>query len=48
VVVQRLIRTIERDGATATTGMTHIAIQEHLDGKNVEWMEKASDDQYRR
>ena len=35
-------------GATATTGMTHIAIQEHLDGKRVEWMEKVSDEQYRR
>jgi len=35
-------------GATATTGMTHIAIQEHLNGKVVEWMEKVSDDQYRR
>jgi quercetin dioxygenase-like cupin family protein len=35
-------------GATATTGMTHIAIQEHLDGKVVEWMEKVSDEQYRR
>jgi quercetin dioxygenase-like cupin family protein len=35
-------------GATATTGMTHIAIQEWLDGKNVEWMEKVSDEQYRR
>ncbi len=35
-------------GATATTGMTHIAIQEHLDGKSVEWMEKVSDEQYRR
>ena len=35
-------------GATATTGMTHIAIQEHLDGKAVEWMEKVSDEQYRR
>ncbi len=34
-------------GATATTRMTHIAIQEHLDGKNVEWMEKVSDEQYR-
>jgi 4-carboxymuconolactone decarboxylase len=29
--------------ATATTGMTHIAIQEHLDGKTVDWMEKVSD-----
>ena len=35
-------------GATPTTGMTHIAIQEYLDGKVVEWMEKVSDDQYRR
>jgi quercetin dioxygenase-like cupin family protein len=33
-------------GATSTTGMTHIAIQEALDGKNVEWMEKVSDAQY--
>jgi hypothetical protein len=34
-------------GATATTAMTHIAIQEQLDGKTVDWMEKVSDDQYR-
>ena len=34
-------------GATATTGMTHIAIVEKLDGKSAEWMEKVSDDQYR-
>jgi hypothetical protein len=27
--------------------MTHIAIQEPLDGKVVHWMEKVSDDQYR-
>lgn len=33
-------------GATATNGMSHIAIQEVLDGKNVEWMEKVSDEQY--
>ena len=33
-------------GATATTGMTHIAIQETLDGKAVEWMEQVSDAQY--
>jgi len=33
-------------GATLTTAMTHIAIQELLNGKNVEWMEKVSDDQY--
>jgi quercetin dioxygenase-like cupin family protein len=35
-------------GASATTGMTHIAIQESLNGKNVDWMEKVSDEQYRR
>jgi quercetin dioxygenase-like cupin family protein len=35
-------------GATATTRMTHIAIQEQLEGKVVEWMEKVSDSQYRR
>ncbi len=34
-------------GAAATTAMTHIAIQEQLDGKMVEWMEKVSDEQYR-
>ena len=33
-------------GATANTSMTHIAIQEQLDGKRVEWMEKVSDEQY--
>jgi len=33
-------------GATAANGMTHIAIQESLDGRNVEWMEKVSDAQY--
>jgi 4-carboxymuconolactone decarboxylase len=35
-------------GATATTGMTHLAIQESLEGKNVDWMEKVSDEQYGR
>jgi len=34
-------------GATATTGMTHIAIQEQHDGKTVDWMEKVTDEQYR-
>jgi quercetin dioxygenase-like cupin family protein len=34
-------------GATATTAMTHIAVQEQLDGKVVEWMEQVSDEQYR-
>jgi len=33
-------------GATATTAMTHLAVQERLDGKAVEWMEKVSDSQY--
>ena len=33
-------------GATSTTAMTHIAIQEQLDGKTVEWMEKVSEEQY--
>lgn len=35
-------------GATPTTAMTHIAIQEALDGKPVDWMEKVSDEQYLR
>jgi MFS family permease len=35
-------------GATPTTAMTHIAVQEKLDGKNVDWLEKVSDGQYRR
>src|SRR3989454_3756630 len=34
-------------GATATTAMTHIAIQEQLSGSTVDWMEKVSDEQYR-
>jgi quercetin dioxygenase-like cupin family protein len=33
-------------GATATTYMSHIAVQEQLDGKAVEWMEKVSDEEY--
>ncbi|WP_343226889.1 (R)-mandelonitrile lyase [Luteolibacter flavescens] len=33
-------------GATPTTGMTHIAIQEQLDGKVVEWLEQVSDEEY--
>jgi len=35
-------------GATATTAMTHIAIQEAVDGKVVEWMEHVTDEQYDR
>jgi len=33
-------------GAAPTTAMTHIAIQEQLDGKAVDWLEKVSDQQY--
>ena len=33
-------------GASPTTAMTHIAIQERLNGKAVDWMEKVSDEQY--
>jgi len=33
-------------GAAPTTGMTHIAIAEMLDGKVVEWMEHVTDEQY--
>jgi len=35
-------------GATRATSMTHIAIQEKLDGKVVDWMEKVSDEHYRK
>jgi quercetin dioxygenase-like cupin family protein len=34
-------------GAAPTTAMTHIAIQEALDGKAVEWLEKVTDEEYR-
>jgi quercetin dioxygenase-like cupin family protein len=33
-------------GAGPTTAMTHIAIQEHIEGKQVEWLEKVSDEEY--
>ena len=33
-------------GATPTTAMTHIAIQEKKDGEVVDWLEKVSDEQY--
>lgn len=33
-------------GAAPSTAMTHIAIQEALDGKAVEWMEQVTDEQY--
>jgi len=35
-------------GATPTTAMTHIAIQETINGRNVDWLEKVPDEQYRR
>ncbi|ACU63116.1 (R)-mandelonitrile lyase [Chitinophaga pinensis] len=34
-------------GATATTGMTHIAIQENLNGKVVDWLEKVTEEAYK-
>jgi quercetin dioxygenase-like cupin family protein len=34
-------------GASATTALTHIAIQEQLDGQAVDWMEHVSDEPYR-
>jgi len=35
-------------GASPTTAMTHVAIQEKLDGKVVDWMEKVTGQQYRK
>ena len=35
-------------GASPTTGMTHIAVQEAHNGKTVEWMEQVTDAQYRK
>ncbi len=35
-------------GATPTTAMTHIAIQEKLNGKVVDWMEHVTGEQYRK
>jgi quercetin dioxygenase-like cupin family protein len=35
-------------GAAETTAMTHIAIQEKLDGNAADWMEKVSDEQYKK
>jgi len=35
-------------GASPTTAMTHIALQENLNGKVVDWMEKVSDEQYQK
>ncbi|MES2276542.1 MAG: cupin domain-containing protein [Bacteroidota bacterium] len=33
-------------GASATNGMSHIAIQENLNGKVVDWLEHVSDSEY--
>ena len=44
---QRTSQLVHWHGATPTTAMTHIAIQENLDGKVVDWMEKISDEPYR-
>ncbi len=33
-------------GASATVGMSHTSITDSVDGKNVEWMEKVTDEQY--
>jgi quercetin dioxygenase-like cupin family protein len=33
-------------GASPTTAMTHIAVQEYLEGEAAEWMEHVSDEQY--
>jgi quercetin dioxygenase-like cupin family protein len=35
-------------GASPTTAITHLAIQERLDGKQVDWLEQVSDEQYGR
>jgi quercetin dioxygenase-like cupin family protein len=35
-------------GASPTTAMSHIAVNEFENGKTVEWLEKVSDDQYHR
>ena len=35
-----------RHGATPTSAMTHLALQEAFDGKVVAWMEKVTDEEY--
>ena len=37
-----------RHGATLKTAMTHLAIQEQSNGKDVDWLEAVSDEQYRK
>jgi len=44
-VVQFAPNEKHRHGAAPTTAMMHIAIQEALDGKVVEWMEEVNDEQ---
>jgi hypothetical protein len=43
---QRICRVVHRHGATPTTAMTHIAIQEQVNGSTVDWLEKVTDEQY--
>ena len=33
-------------GASATTAMTHVAVNEMIDGSNTDWMEPVTDEQY--
>ena len=33
-------------GASPTTALTHLAVQENLDGRHVQWMEQVTDEQY--
>ena len=40
--------TVKLLNTTAAAAMTHIAIQEEVDGKSVDWMEQVSDEQYGR
>jgi hypothetical protein len=46
VALDRCGIALGRHGATAMTGISHIAIQEALDGKVVDWLEKVSDEEY--
>lgn len=46
-VVSVLPREKHWHGASPTTAVSHLAIQEELDGKAVEWMEKVTDEQYK-
>jgi hypothetical protein len=46
--IYALARTKHWHGASPTTGMNHVAIAESLDGKSTNWMEKVSDEQYKK